>query len=85
MYIKIKVPGKFIFISINCKKDSFITFIYIKFPQLFYKRISTSRSLMYFSQLSKQQIDQLYGIYYFDLKLFNYDVDEYYGVIDQVY
>ena len=28
-------------------------------------------------------MDQLYGIYYFDLKLFNYDVDEYYGEIDQ--
>ena len=40
-----------------------------------------TRTLFYFSQLSKQQRSNLYEMYYFDFELFNYDA-EIYGAID---
>ena len=40
-----------------------------------------TRTLFYFSQLSKQQRSNLYEMYYFDFKLFDYDA-EMYGDID---
>ena len=41
-----------------------------------------TRTLFYFSQLSKQQRSKLYDMYYFDFKLFDYDA-EMYGEIDK--
>jgi hypothetical protein len=32
---------------------------------------------MYFSQLSKQQMIKLHEMYFFDIKLFDYDVEMY--------
>ena len=40
-----------------------------------------TRTLFYFSQLSKQQRSNLYEMYYFDFQLFDYDA-EIYGEID---
>ena len=34
----------------------------------------TIRSMHYFRQLSKQQIQDLYKMYFFDFKLFDYDI-----------
>ena len=42
-----------------------------------------TKSFIYFSQLSKQQVSKLYQMYAFDFKLFNYDVKGY-GEINQI-
>ena len=42
-----------------------------------------TRSFIYFAQLSKQQVSDLYQMYAFDFKLFNYDVAGY-GKINQI-
>ena len=41
-----------------------------------------TRSFIYFAQLSKQQVFNLYQIYVFDFKLFNYGMEGY-GELNQ--
>ena len=44
------------------------------------KQDTKSRSIMYFSQLSKLQIRKLFEMYAFDFELFDYDADEYFQI-----
>ena len=38
---------------------------------------TNDRALMYFKQLSKQQISKLHEMYFLDIKIFDYDVEMY--------
>ena len=41
---------------------------------------NTLRSMRYFKELSKKQIQDLYKMYYFDFKLFDYDITRYFEI-----
>ena len=43
-----------------------------------HKESAKDQTLMYFSKLSKLQIQQLYKMYRFDFELFNYDIESYF-------
>ena len=40
----------------------------------------TIRSMHYFRQLNKKQIKDLYQMYFFDFKLFDYDINRYFEI-----
>ena len=48
-----------------------------------YKKDTKSVNIEYFSQLSKSQVQKLYDIYRMDFELFNYNIDNYYPIIDK--
>lgn len=41
---------------------------------------NTIRSMSYFKELSKKQIEDLYKMYFFDFKLFDYDITRYFEI-----
>ena len=41
---------------------------------------NTLRSMKYFKELRKKQIQDLYKMYYFDFKLFDYDITRYFEI-----
>ena len=41
---------------------------------------NTLRSMRYFKELSEKQIQDLYKMYYFDFKLFDYDITRYFEI-----